>query len=48
VLAQVAQDSSTKDPVEMEVNLKDVVKFNYIDIQQNDYTECSNNKGMQP
>ena len=29
VLAQVAQDSSTKDPVEMEVNLKDVVKFNW-------------------
>ena len=29
VLAQVAQDSSTKDPVEMELNLKDVVKFNW-------------------
>ena len=25
VLAQVAQDSSTNDPVEMELNLKDVV-----------------------
>ena len=29
VLAQVAQDSSTKDPVEMEVNLKEVVTFNW-------------------
>jgi len=29
VLAQVAQDSSTKDPIEMEVNLKDVVTFNW-------------------
>jgi hypothetical protein len=29
VLAQVAQDNSTKDPVEMELNLKDVVKFNW-------------------
>ena len=29
VLAQVAQDSSTKDPVEMEVNLREVVKFNW-------------------
>ena len=29
VVAQVAQDSSTKDPVEMEVTLKDMVKFNW-------------------
>ena len=27
VLAQMAQDSITKDPVEMAVNLKEVVKF---------------------
>ena len=29
VLAKVAQDNSTKDPVEMEVNLTEVVKFNW-------------------
>ena len=29
VLAQMAQGNSTKDPIEMEVNLKDVVKFNW-------------------
>ena len=29
VFAQEAQDNSARDPIEREVNLKDVVKFNW-------------------